>query len=106
MGFAGSQVSISQVAGFLEILDQAIAHLRCRLAGEGNGQNFFGAFTTGQQFQYALGQQFRLTRPGRCLDTAGQAGIQGHLPFPGILGDRGRHWPIPSSMRHTGRMKQ
>ena len=68
----------------LEELQDALAHLRGRLAGEGDRQDFLRRLDHGQQPEVAFDQQGGLARTGRGLDDDRTLRFDGQLPLPGI----------------------
>jgi len=65
--------------GQLEAADDALAHLRRRLVGEGQGDDLLGFLDVLQQRQEALRQQLGFAGPGRGLDDEAAAGVDGQF---------------------------
>ena len=75
--------AMPDVAGVLELRENAPPHLGRRLDGEGDGYNLLGLLHRAEEADVALHQQLGLARAGGRLDDEGAARVEGG--FAGLL---------------------
>ena len=113
---AGERILLVSGGGFegrVEIPQDAVLHLRRRLAGEGDGEDLLGGLRHRQQAQVALHQQRGFSGAGRCLDDHRTLRLYGGVAGFVIshAGGRSRRAPRPHRrpparrrpVRHTAR---
>ena len=74
------RVELGKTAGFLQPLDDALAHLGGGLAREGDGEDVLRFDAGAQQVDVALHEHARLAGAGRCLEDDVLRGIDGVSP--------------------------